>query len=147
MDEIINYWGRKRSQDLYRDGVITYKAPNKHFGDAFLKLEKTLGIETQKVRRKKDAEIFCEFGDPANKNWAGVYHASTSKRGKPQGHIVVRPNKSYSQSTVIHEIGHALGLNHPGDHSRTDTIMSYGAPDDLPWFTKLDRSALVSLYA
>ena len=143
-DDIVNFWSEVRASDLYDDGVITYRAPKKHFGRAFQRLTRDLGINTRPVKRNR-AEIFCQFGNPGKGN-AGVYRDSTNKNGKWQGHVVVKRGEWYTQSTVIHELGHALGLDHPADHGRTDTIMSYGAPGNLPWFTRLDRQVLTSLY-
>lgn len=143
--ELIHYydgWG----PDLYDDGIITYKAPRKSdFSRAFNKLERTLGIKTKRVNNFNKADIVCQYKSTGN--WAGVHMVNINdKNGKKYSKIEVTPNQWWTQSTVVHEIGHALGLGHPDDMSRTDTIMSYGAPGDLPWFTKLDRKVLDYLY-
>lgn len=134
-------WG----PDLYDDGIITYKAPAKSdFTEAFKKLERTLGIDTQRVRKRGKADIICNWGNTGD--YAGVCHFNRTKRGRKYSTIVVDEGNWYTQSTVVHEIGHALGMDHPDDHNRTDTIMSFGAPGDLPWFTSLDRQVLDYLY-
>jgi hypothetical protein len=137
-------WG----PDLYDDGVITYKAPAKSdFVKAFRKLERQLGIDTERVKKRGKADIICNYSDDLiDGKYAGLCSYRRDKRGREYNVLEVVEDRWYSQSTVVHEIGHALGMDHPADHSRTDTIMSYGAPGDLPWFTRLDRQVLRYLY-
>jgi hypothetical protein len=55
--------------------------------------------------------------------------------------------------TILHEIGHALGLTHPNEepwderYDTSDTVMSYNDNLDVEaWFTSADLAALVSLW-
>ncbi len=55
--------------------------------------------------------------------------------------------------TILHEIGHALGLNHPNEepwderYDTSDTVMSYNDNLDVEaWFTSSDLAALISLW-
>ena len=131
----------------YEDGVITYKVDHRNddFHKAFRKLEKELGIETKRVTDWRKADIICNYEDDLG-NYAGVHKYKRDKNGRAYSKIEVVEDEWWSQSTVVHEIGHALGMAHPRDMSREDTIMSYGAPGDLPWFTKLDEKVLDYLY-
>jgi Ca2+-binding RTX toxin-like protein len=39
----------------------------------------------------------------------------------------------YSQTTLIHELGHSLGLSHPGDYDATDDNDGDGVPDPITY--------------
>lgn len=64
------------------------------------------------------------------------------------------PLNSFDSMTIIHEIGHALGLSHPyedpanGNWNTDDTIMSYNSsPDGWGiWFSDLDIAALIQMW-
>lgn len=76
----------------------------------------------------------------------------------PQGvrHTVVLADAPYwtsdSKRTAVHELGHALGLSHPGtggadpDYNSRDTIMSYNVVDDNWWFRPADIERLQEIW-
>jgi len=63
-------------------------------------------------------------------------------------------NSNSDQNTIIHEIGHTLGLMHPFNepdnklYDSADTVMSYNRSENgwNNWFTKNDLNALISIW-
>ena len=122
-DNLIAWWAEDSSLPMYDDGIIYYKAPKSHYRKVFKKLERKTGLNFERVKRIDDAEIVCEI-EYIDDDINGYGYFNT--KFKDKWHLTVDGRGQYYRKTMAHEIGHALGLDHP-DHSRTDTIMSYGS--------------------
>ena len=144
-DDLIGWWAERASLPMYDDGVIYYKAPKSHYRKVFKKLERKTGLNFKRVKKIDNAEMICEIeniDDGAN----GYAYFNTKFKNK--WYLTVDGKSRYYRKTMAHEIGHALGLDHP-DHSRTDTIMSYGSDRwkrENEFFRDVDIAAISQIF-
>lgn len=128
-DEVILWHGDRNKARGYRKGFRT--------------IEQQTGINFKRTRKESRAEISVKRGDPGQIFWTGVAQWSSSD---PVWRLTVREGKG-RQSTIIHEISHALGMDHPESHSRTtDTIMSYNRDKTIEKLFPRDIDILTGLY-
>ena len=147
--------------------------------DTFKRIDSYIDLDFERVYSRQRANIEIYKAIPP-RNMLGVSQARYWKRSaKYKNEIVWRehetdktkleqyPNLSYSSgATLVHEIGHALGLSHSdasGRYQRNgidpydsglnlrDTIMSYNEPscllpDEDIFFTDIDISALQAIW-
>lgn len=70
------------------------------------------------------------------------YRGGHGKEAKIQGDVFVNQDQGdnfdlhyggYGQTTLTHEIGHAIGLSHPGDYNASDDNDGDGVPDPITY--------------
>ena len=108
--DLIGYHREGYGPDLYCDGVITYKAKRgSHYHDAFKRLEDELGINFKRVKSRKDADIICKYQDEIYGGYvSGISSQRRRKNGSKFTKVIVMKDQWFTQSTVVHELGHAL---------------------------------------
>lgn len=161
MESLIASWAYNVSLPYASDGVITYQFDDR-LGNGLMddvlwsmdRISDVLPIEFQEVSDGGDWRLQWL---PSDSGWAGYAW------GNSYGGWDISFNKkydyddSYDRHLVLHEFGHALGLEHPFDDSDgdvwegadvRDTVMAYtGSPDGyLIDYSRGDWDALTGLY-
>lgn len=165
-DAITNpQWARKLWKFSGRDGIVDYwinddgKSGNlpmsgkeiKYVRKSFRQIDRLTGLEFRERngRRRTDIDVHCaddlgsgiEGQAVMNRGWFDVYWVDKG------GWDLTRGEKW----TIQHEIGHAVGLDHPygsGFHPRydsSDTVMSYNF-GGFSGYTSSDIRALQALW-
>ena len=164
--------GRKNFKILPSDNKYTYKVSDdaeKFIVETFEKIDQYIDLDFKRVysARKATINIYQTEAPSGNMGWAeGAWWKSPPKYLVEiawMGDETMNPKlKNYptlstlSAYVLLHEIGHALGLEHkkfdPGDYriNIKDTIMSYrtdgNSLSDKIFFTDLDIKALRTLW-
>jgi len=149
-NSISDYRTDNASLPMMDDGVITrYKRKNGRFlQSVFNKLELDTGLNFERVYDKTQAEIINKrtrkWEDPSLSNVRGRSEWTVDHRQWTL--TTLRPIRN-ARSTMVHELGHALGLSHPEDHwEERDTIMSYYRDKTKRYFSKKDLDNLTGIY-
>ena len=149
-DDLTAYWVDFASKPMMDDGVIkwnsTSKTERKFLKKVFARLEDDVtGLKFKKVKNPEIAEILFRKIDYFD-NYLTLGRAEW-KPADPRWKLTVRHGIPNRRSTVVHELGHALGLTHPEDHdAEIDTVMSYKRDKSCRYFLPKDIDYLTGIY-
>jgi alcohol dehydrogenase YqhD (iron-dependent ADH family) len=146
VENLIGSWVEYASIPMMEDGLITWhsKRDESYLEKSIKQLERRCGLEFEQVDRKRGAEIIIKHVKKADDpNWRGKaqWSADTKKRWVLSVLVGGEP------SSLVHELGHALGLDHPQDHRQnTRTMMSYARNQNRSKFWRQDLVNIDEIY-
>ena len=144
------YWFDWASKPMMDDGKIKWYCPGK--GKFFKKLVRKLegediGLDFKRTRKEHRAEIVYKKTKDILEDNPFMRGVAKWSPDDPVWRLNVRKDVTDKKSTIVHELGHALGLGHPENHAaETDTIMSYNRDFSLRYFTPKDIDYLTGMY-
>ena len=128
--------------------------------NTFQRLDRILPVSFRETSDYQEADIELYFAD-SNTDWQDD-DLGTTYFNDDWVEILWKDSDdklstftSNDKNTIVHEIGHALGIDHPegdgfnSDWDTADTVMSYNKGDDgqwRTWYSTLDLQALQSIW-
>ena len=148
-DGVVNYWLADSGE---RQTLGMSGRESKYIRQVFGRLDQITGLEFEEKdgRARSDIDLYCV--DSLNGNTIGV---TTRRKSWYDIEWLDRRGGELTRSeawVIAHEIGHALGLDHPNGrpydprYDTMDTIMSYNYTG-FKGFTDSDAAALQSLWS
>ena len=147
-NSLIAYWVEYASLPMMDDGVVYWyreSGPKRFIRQTYKRLEKDTNLKFRRTRDYDKAEINHFMVDEYEGNPYQTGEASWTSDERVWQLSAKR--WKYKKGTIVHEIGHALGLTHPENHgAETDTIMSYYRDRSIKYFTPKDIDYLTGIY-
>ena len=163
MESLVASWADYASVPFAQDGVITFKYAddlgNGLRDDILWSMERisdVLPFEFQEVSSDSEAEWNLKWL-PRDSGWAGYASGSSYSGWNISFNQVIDYSDEFDRHLVLHEFGHALGLEHPFDDRDgdvwegadvRDTVMAYQPSPDgyLIDYSRADWDTLTGLY-
>ena len=131
--------------------------------DTFKKLDKIIDLDFEEMNHNNGSMLdiyHINYSSSFEKNIVGQAISQRSSAGSwwdilwKDSNLSGDINQKFDKNTIVHEIGHCLGLRHPFDEPQNvlwnsdDTVMSYNRGEE-GWsgaFTSTDLNALISIW-
>lgn len=138
---------------------LPFKELERETAEAFRVWERAADLSFHQVANARDADIILGAqGEPRRRAFANVSYALDEKEGVraiEQSLVCLNPEQKWKigfggdkevydiRYTLIHEIGHAIGLDHPGPSGQ---VMGFRYTEDFPGLQPGDLRGIRRLY-